>query len=83
MTKAERAKRIAELNDNFRANLFTAGRTVMTAGVNAKGERVDAPLDRRTSPAPNAALQRWHPNRTSTPTSGMRRWGDVLRRGKP
>jgi hypothetical protein len=37
MTKQSRAKRIADLNDKFRKNLVTGGRTYMTAGVNAKG----------------------------------------------
>ena len=37
MTKQSRAKRIADLNDKFRKNLVTAGRTYMTAGVNTKG----------------------------------------------
>jgi Protein of unknown function (DUF3768) len=32
-----RAKRIADLNDRFRKNLVTGGRTYMTAGVNSKG----------------------------------------------
>ena len=33
MTKQSRAKRIADLNDRFRKNLVTGGRTYMTAGV--------------------------------------------------
>jgi hypothetical protein len=37
MTKQSRAKRIAELNDKFRKSLVSAGRTYMSAGVNAKG----------------------------------------------
>ena len=37
MTKQSRAKRIADLNDKFRKNLVTGGRTYMTAGVNTKG----------------------------------------------
>ena len=37
MTKQSRAKRIADLNDKFRKNLVTDGRTYMTAGVNTKG----------------------------------------------
>jgi hypothetical protein len=37
MTTQSRAKRIADLNDNFRKRLVTGGRTYMTAGVNAKG----------------------------------------------
>ena len=37
MTKQARAKRIAELNDKFRKNLVTGGRSYMTAGVNSKG----------------------------------------------
>ena len=32
MTKQSRAKRIADLNDKFRKNLVTGGRTYMTAG---------------------------------------------------
>jgi hypothetical protein len=38
MTDGARAKRIAALNDHHRANLFTSGRTVITSGVQAKGE---------------------------------------------
>ena len=37
MTKLSRAKRIADLNDKFRKNLVTGGRTYMTVGVNTKG----------------------------------------------
>jgi hypothetical protein len=37
MTKPSREKRIADLNDKFRKSLVSAGRTYMTAGVNAKG----------------------------------------------
>ena len=37
MTEQSRAKRIADLNDKFRKNLVTGGRTYMTAGVNTKG----------------------------------------------
>jgi len=37
MTKQSRAKRIADLNDKFRKNLVSGGRTYMTAGVNTKG----------------------------------------------
>jgi len=37
MTKLSRAKRIADLNDKFRRNLVTGGRTYMTTGVNTKG----------------------------------------------
>ena len=36
MTKQSRAKRIADLNDKFRKDLVTGGRTYMTAGVNTK-----------------------------------------------
>jgi hypothetical protein len=37
MTKQSRVQRIAALNDKFRKNLVTGGRTYMTAGVNGKG----------------------------------------------
>jgi Protein of unknown function (DUF3768) len=37
MTTPSRAKRIADLNDEFRKSLVTGGRSYMTAGVNAKG----------------------------------------------
>ena len=37
MTKQSRPKHIADLNDKFRTNLVTGGRTYMTAGVNSKG----------------------------------------------
>jgi hypothetical protein len=37
MPKQSRAQRIAALNDKFRKNLVSGGRTYMTAGVNGRG----------------------------------------------